>query len=206
VLRSGTRPPTEASGELRPLLDEEVARLSDKYRAPLVLCLLEGRSRKEAAGLLGCGEGTLSGRLARVKELLARRLRRRGVALTTAALAAALAGEAAGAPLPAWLTVAPHQTVCVDTKPPEVAMRAERADGKLDLSWEVTDDNLGIETLALRYRPSGGDAWSSLPIPRVAHGRHSFVLPESIPGGVVDLRLEVRDRAGNVGARAMTLR
>ncbi len=563
--RPATEPPTEASGDLRSLLDEEVARLAEKYRAPLVLCLLEGRPRKEAAGLLGCSEGTLSGRLARAKELLARRLRRRGVALTTAALAAALAGEAAAAPLPAWLTAAtvkaagaalagsgaagavsapvltltqevlkamltsklkaavgvvllvaglglgtgviawrhgpaaqgagsagearpagaaaarregppqlpdyvieppdilcveyagpagdpvkitgqrlvrpdgtvglgqlgsvavagrtvtearaaiaehlasrldgfdaaklivdvvaynskvfyviaegedggeqvyrlpatgnetvldalahskvslvglgrkrisihrkcdgeadkelpvdwkgiteqgnsatnyllrpgdrvhiksgapkkaegtrrsdtlyvnrrqfalpyeissakrqavegvalllsedegrtyrqalvrrpddepvfrvhlehdgtywfvvrvqtagaaepadvqgaPHLTVCVDTKPPEVTMRAERAGGKVDLSWEVTDDNLDVETLALRYRASGGDAWSSLPIPRVAHGRHSFVLPESIPGGAVDLRLEVRDRAGNVGARAVTLR
>jgi hypothetical protein len=114
--------------------------------------------------------------------------------------------QTADAAEPADVKVAPHQTVCVDTKPPEVTMRAERADGKLDLSWEVTDDNLDVETLTLRYRASGGDAWSSLPIPKVTHGRHSFVLPESFPGGAVDLRLGVRDRAGNVGARAVTLR
>ncbi len=46
--------------ELLKRLDAEIRRLPDKYRAPLVLCELEGKSRKDAARQLGLPEGTLS--------------------------------------------------------------------------------------------------------------------------------------------------
>jgi len=81
--------------ELRPLLDQELSRLPDKYRVPVVLCDLEGRKRKEVACQLCIPEGTLSSRLATARTLLARRLARRGLALPAGALAAALSGRAA---------------------------------------------------------------------------------------------------------------
>ena len=78
----------------RPILDEELSGLPDKYQAPIVLCDLESRSRKEAAEQLQIPEGTLSSRLAKARKLLAVRLSRRGVTLTVGTIAAALGQDA----------------------------------------------------------------------------------------------------------------
>ena len=81
----------------RPILDLELNQLSEKYRAPIVLCDLEGCSRKEAAVRLKTPEGTLSSRLNRARAQLAERLKRHGVTLGSAALAAAISDEALAA-------------------------------------------------------------------------------------------------------------
>ena len=98
-----TLKPVESS-DLSVTVVEEVGRLPAKYRIPVVLCYLEGRSNEAAADELGCPVGTIKTRLSRAREMLRKRLTRRGLVLSTAAFAAALSPEALAAPLPPGLT------------------------------------------------------------------------------------------------------
>jgi RNA polymerase sigma factor (sigma-70 family) len=101
-----TEQTADALADLRPILDEELVRLADKYRVLLVLCDLEGRTRKEVSALLGLPEGTVASRLTRARTMLAARLAKRGVVLSAGALAGALSAEFAGASVPPSLLIA----------------------------------------------------------------------------------------------------
>ena len=77
--------------DLRPVLDEEINRLPDKYRRAVILCYLEGRTTEEAANQLVCPRGTILSRLAKAREQLRQRLSRRGVAFSATLLATVIA-------------------------------------------------------------------------------------------------------------------
>jgi RNA polymerase sigma factor (sigma-70 family) len=128
--RQVTEMPEPAAAEpgpwdgLRPLLDQALSRPPDPLRAALVLCDLEGKIRKEAAGQLGLPEGTVASRLARARAMLARRLARRGLALSGLALAAVLTREAASAAVPASLVSVTAESANLVAAAPSRAARA----------------------------------------------------------------------------------
>src|SRR4051794_29039650 len=89
--------------DLQPLLDQELHGLPENYRLPILLCDLEGKSIKQATRQLGWPQGTLAGRLARGRQLLAKRLANRGVVLSAGLLAAVVSRNTASAVVPTAL-------------------------------------------------------------------------------------------------------
>lgn len=89
--------------ELLDILDEELARLPDRYRAPLILCCLQGKTRDEAAKQLNWSVGSLKGRLERGRQLLEQRLTQRGIALSAALAAVLVCQSSAAGAVPAAL-------------------------------------------------------------------------------------------------------
>jgi RNA polymerase sigma factor (sigma-70 family) len=96
--------------DLRPLLDQELTRLPDPYRVVVILCDLEGKTRKEAARQLGLPEGTVASRLARARVMLAKRLGRQGLGVSGGALAAVMTAKAVSASVPSSLVASTIKT------------------------------------------------------------------------------------------------
>jgi RND family efflux transporter MFP subunit len=80
--------------DIRPVIHAEVSRLPEKYRTAIVLCYLQGKSQDEAAAYLECSAGAIKGRLERGRNLLRKRLCRRGLALSIGALATVVSAPA----------------------------------------------------------------------------------------------------------------
>jgi RNA polymerase sigma factor (sigma-70 family) len=133
---AATRSQAEEDGDdLKSALWEEVDRLAEKYRAPVVLCYLEGLTHEAAARRLGWPVGTVEGRLARARGLLRSRLTRRGLTpaiglLGTSTFAqaapAAIAGVIADSTARVAMFFNDGRTVASDVIPIRVAALAER--------------------------------------------------------------------------------
>jgi RNA polymerase sigma factor (sigma-70 family) len=89
--------------DVRPVLDEEIQSLPEKYRLPVILCYLEGKTNDEAARLLDCSRGTIATRLARARDRLRSRLVRRGLTLSAGGLATLLSENVLSATVPPLL-------------------------------------------------------------------------------------------------------
>lgn len=114
---------TAAWREVRLVLDEEVTRLPERYRAAFVLCCLQGKTNADAARELGVPTGTVLSRLSRARERLRVRLTRRGVTLTAGALASGIAADAS-ASVPAPLVVSTIRAVLLGASEQAVAAGA----------------------------------------------------------------------------------
>jgi RNA polymerase sigma factor (sigma-70 family) len=158
--------------DLRPMLHEEVARLPERYRLPFVLCHLEGKTNEEAADMLGLPRGTILSRLSRARERLRGRLTRRGLAPTSAVLAALLAPDSASAAVPAVLAEGTlRAALAFSTNHAGVAasvltlangsLRAAALTARLKLTAGValaaTLAGVGAGTIAFKARTSGGE-------------------------------------------------
>jgi RNA polymerase sigma factor (sigma-70 family) len=97
-----------AQAELRAVIDEEIGRLPERYRLPLILCHLEGMRHHEAAERLGCPVGTVESRLSRARDQLRARLVRRGLAPAGGVLAGLLLSTEARASLSSLVASTTH--------------------------------------------------------------------------------------------------
>lgn len=123
---TGHLPPAEEQDwdNLLAHLDKELSLLSDKFRAVLVACDLDGRSRKEVARLLGLPEGTVASRLARARVMLARRMARHGPALSGGTLAMVLSRNLVTA-APSTLVRSTVEAAAAGTVPAKIAALVE---------------------------------------------------------------------------------
>jgi RNA polymerase sigma factor (sigma-70 family) len=150
----------------RPVLDRELTLLPEKYRAAIVLCDLEGQTRKEAARLLKVPEGTLSSRLATGRQMLATRLLRCGVSLSGGALAVALSQGTGSAALPAALVMSTAKAAVLvaagqmaGATPAVLLMKGVMQAmlfKKLRLAVGVVMVVLALSAVGLGYRVGGG--------------------------------------------------
>jgi RNA polymerase sigma factor (sigma-70 family) len=105
---------TEAhDADLQIVVDEELSRLPEHYRSVILLCELEGVTRKEAARQLGIPNGSVASRLARARVLLAKRLTQRGVVFSGGSVAAVLSAGAASASAPPALVASTIKAACL---------------------------------------------------------------------------------------------
>jgi RNA polymerase sigma factor (sigma-70 family) len=128
--------------ELRCVLDEELVRLPDRLRAPLVLCYLEGLTQDEAAARLGQSKSTFRRNLERGRELLGARLTRRGVTLSAAVFALLLSECAASAVPPALVTSTTEAAVSLAAGKAVAALASARA---LALAWGLAHPALSAK-------------------------------------------------------------
>jgi RNA polymerase sigma factor (sigma-70 family) len=186
-------PSTVAEGlwhDVLPLLDHELALLPEKYRLPIVLCDLEGKTRKDAARQLGWPEGTVAGRLASARRMLAKRLARHGLPLSAGILAAVLSESGTQAAVPLTLVI---KTVRAATGGVMQAGICSVAEGvvrtmflsnlKLPVLVLVAFTAVATGAALVIGRPQQADTPGGVPGKPDAPGVHGSLAPEKPTGG-----------------------
>ncbi|HLN28962.1 MAG TPA: sigma-70 family RNA polymerase sigma factor [Gemmataceae bacterium] len=195
--RSSTPEPDPAaiavSAEQCDLILDCVRRLPEKYRLPLLLCGIQGLTKAEAAQQLDWKEGTVSGRLARGRQLLQLRLARRGILVPSGALLAS--GSATPGFVQASVLNAARFFVAPDsvaTSFPSVIAR-EVLQTMKPVSWKVMVSvallGLAIVTGGVAYYRSSAETTTASP----------YALEEPVPEGAPRWQERLRLR-GYLGA------
>jgi RNA polymerase sigma factor (sigma-70 family) len=196
--------------ELQPLLDQELSRLPDKYRLPVILCDLEGKSGKEAARRLGCPEGTVASRLSRGRTLLRGRLARRGLVVTSSGSLAVWLSQNAAAAMPPSLVIPTVQAAALVAAgeaatgviSDRVADLAERVIEAMFSSY-LNKTTIGF-LLAAALCVTGGGWLYWTPAAARAPRPAALLAPQPKPKSAWELRNTLRGHTGAVSAVALS--
>jgi len=177
--------------ELQQILDEEVHRLPEKYRAPILLCYLQGQTNEEAAALLHCPTGTIKIRLLRGREMLRKRLVKRGLGLSVTVLLGEALADMARAGVPQPLTRAATQAASGGATP-TVARLAGAALKRMCLV-KLKVAALVLLTLALTCLTDGLLSRAAA-APATTEMEQRLLSPDPAPTSVTETLLASRER------------
>jgi RNA polymerase sigma factor (sigma-70 family) len=182
--KAATRPSINPANEMlwrevRALLDEEIARLPEKYRSVFVLCLLEELSQAEAGRRLGLKERTVSHRLAEARKRLSLRLARRGVELT-AVLAASKLTAASASALPPGLTAISIKAAMATATGDNLAGVVSAAVAEIVQSeMAASKVKMAVVVLLVASMLTGAGLWEHLGLDAPALAPSAFRAPET---------------------------
>jgi RNA polymerase sigma factor (sigma-70 family) len=196
--------------DVRAVLDEELARLPERYRAPLVLCYLEGQTQDEAARALGWSDGTLRGRLQRGRQRLRAGLARRGLSLSAALLGSALVADADAAPPAALVGAALRAATGTPTRR-VAALAAGAASWLAPLWWKLAAPLLLSAAVIAGVSATAGPEGTAQPAPpaagspappaadaKKAADRHGDALPDGAVARLGTVRWRHGERVASV--------
>ncbi|MGE3807238.1 MAG: RNA polymerase sigma factor [Gemmataceae bacterium] len=188
-----TQSPALPDHELREHIDAALEGLPEKYRAPLVLCYLQGLTNEEAARQLGWPKGSVQGRLARGRDMLRKRLVRRGLALSAGTLPLLIPANASASVPPALHTNTIRTAIQFAAGHPGVSSPvAALAEGVLRTMWMKKMQTIAVVLACIgllvgvgvwSQRSSNDAAAAPLPADSNNTGNHKVL---SFSGGIAD--------------------